>query len=67
MTELEWKSFLIDFIRVLNVKDDELEFRDKARQLFSSEKAESVEEDILAAERRLEIKFPNSYRLFFES
>ncbi|WP_299405943.1 SMI1/KNR4 family protein [Acaryochloris sp. IP29b_bin.148] len=66
MTELEWKSFLIDFIRVLNVEEDDLEFRDKARQLFSSENVEAVEEDILAAEHRLKIKFPPSYHLFLK-
>lgn len=66
MTELEWKSFLIDFIRLLNVEDDDLELRDKARELFSSEKADLLEEDILAAERRLEIEFPPSYRLFLK-
>lgn len=66
MTELEWKSFLIDFIRVLNVEDDDLEFRDKARQLFTSAFSEAVEEDILAAEHRLKIKFPPSYRLFLK-
>ncbi len=50
MIDFEWKSLLKDFIRVLNVEDDNLDFYDKAHQLFSSEKLDAFEEDILAAE-----------------
>jgi hypothetical protein len=66
MIDFEWKSFLKDFIRVLNVEDDDEDFYEKARQLLSSNTLEMLEEDILAAENRLGIKLPPSYRSFLK-
>lgn len=66
MIYFEWKSFLKDFIRVLNVEDDDVDFYEKARQLLSSNILETSEEDILAAESRLGITLPPSYRSFLK-
>jgi hypothetical protein len=65
MTNFEWKSFLKDFIRVLNAGDHNPNFRAKARQLFSKESGAS-EEEILRAEKRLGIKLHHTYRTFLQ-
>jgi SMI1 / KNR4 family (SUKH-1) len=68
MINLDWKELLKDLIKVLRVLDDEDEaFYEKARQLFTLDTSEAFEKEIRAAESRLGIKFPPSYRAFLKA